>query len=155
MSFRYLHRTCQFTPKMKANAEPRLLSSLVWIDSGVVVSQHCLESSCPVLWCFSLFYSHSEDRFHRWMFSRFMPLTLHRWWILPRKPDNRNKQDIDVLQLRRWEVRKQYSNNKKGWSLIADWIKVYTTSVKFSFNLGLWRGYQTINNLQLFVPAYC
>ena len=29
---------------MKANAEPRLLSSLVWIDSGVVVSQHRLES---------------------------------------------------------------------------------------------------------------
>ena len=27
--------TGQFTPKMKANAEPRLLSSLVWIDSGV------------------------------------------------------------------------------------------------------------------------
>ena len=24
----------QFTPKMKANAKPRLLSSLVWIDSG-------------------------------------------------------------------------------------------------------------------------
>ena len=29
---------------MKANAEPRLLSSLVWIDSDVVVSQHRLES---------------------------------------------------------------------------------------------------------------
>ena len=40
-------------------------------------------------------------------------------------------------------------------NFIADWIKVYTTPVKFSFNLGLWRGYQTINNLQLFVPAYC
>ena len=26
------HCTGQFTPKMKANAEPRLLSSLVWID---------------------------------------------------------------------------------------------------------------------------
>ena len=34
----------QFTPKMKANVEPRLLSSLVWIDSGIVVSQHRLES---------------------------------------------------------------------------------------------------------------
>ena len=34
----------QFTPEMKANAVPRLLSSLVWIDSGVVVSQHRLES---------------------------------------------------------------------------------------------------------------
>ena len=33
-----------FTTKMKANAEPRLLSSLVWIDSGVVMSQHRLES---------------------------------------------------------------------------------------------------------------
>ena len=30
--------------KMKANAEPRLLSSLVWIDSDVVVSLHLLES---------------------------------------------------------------------------------------------------------------
>ena len=29
---------------MKANAEPRLLSSLVWIDSGVVLSQNRLES---------------------------------------------------------------------------------------------------------------
>ena len=29
---------------MKANTELRLLSSLVWIDSGVVVSQHRLES---------------------------------------------------------------------------------------------------------------
>ena len=38
------HCTGQFTPKMKANAEPRLLSSLVRIDSGVVVSQHRLES---------------------------------------------------------------------------------------------------------------
>ena len=38
------HCTGQFTPKMKANAEPRLLSSLVWIDSGVVVSQHCWAS---------------------------------------------------------------------------------------------------------------
>ena len=37
LSFRYIHCTGQFTPKMKANAEPRLLSSLVWIDSGVVV----------------------------------------------------------------------------------------------------------------------
>ena len=43
-SFRYIHCTGQFTPKMKANAEPRLLSSLVWIDSGVVVSQYRLES---------------------------------------------------------------------------------------------------------------
>ena len=38
------HCTGQFTPKMKANAEPRLLSSLVWIDSGIVVWQHRLES---------------------------------------------------------------------------------------------------------------
>ena len=44
LSLRYIHCTGQFTPKMKANAEPRLLSSLVWIDSGVVVSQHRLES---------------------------------------------------------------------------------------------------------------
>ena len=44
LSFRYLHCTGQFTPKMKANAEPHLLSSLVWIDTGVVVSQHRLES---------------------------------------------------------------------------------------------------------------
>ena len=29
---------------MKANAEPRLLSSLVYIDSGVEVPQHRLES---------------------------------------------------------------------------------------------------------------
>ena len=35
---------CQFTSKMKANAVPRLLSSLMWIDSGVVVSEHRLES---------------------------------------------------------------------------------------------------------------
>ena len=44
LSFRYIHCTGQFTPKMKANAEPRLLSSLVWIDSCVEVSQHRLES---------------------------------------------------------------------------------------------------------------
>ena len=36
----------QFTPKIKANAEPRLLSSLVWIDSGIVVSRHRVESFC-------------------------------------------------------------------------------------------------------------
>ena len=29
LSFRYIHCAGQFTPKMKANAEPRLLSSLV------------------------------------------------------------------------------------------------------------------------------
>ena len=44
LSFRYIHCTGQFTSKTKANAEPHLLSSLVWIDSGVVVSQHRLES---------------------------------------------------------------------------------------------------------------
>ena len=44
LSFHYIDCTGQFTPKMKANAEPHLLSSLVWIDSGVVVSQHRLES---------------------------------------------------------------------------------------------------------------
>ena len=44
LSFCYIYGTGQFTPKMKANAEPRLLSSLVWIDSGVVVSQHHLKS---------------------------------------------------------------------------------------------------------------
>ena len=44
LSFRYIHCIGQFTPKMKANAEPRLLSSLVWIDSSIVVSQHRLES---------------------------------------------------------------------------------------------------------------
>ena len=43
-SFHYIHCTGQFTPRMKANAELHLLSSLVWIDSGVVVSQHRLES---------------------------------------------------------------------------------------------------------------
>ena len=43
LSFRYIHCTGQFTPKMKANAVPRLLSSLVGIDSGVAVSQHRLE----------------------------------------------------------------------------------------------------------------
>ena len=32
LSFRYIHCTGQFTPKMKANAIPRLLSSLAWID---------------------------------------------------------------------------------------------------------------------------
>ena len=32
LSFRYIHCTGQFTPKMKANAVPRLLSPLVWID---------------------------------------------------------------------------------------------------------------------------
>ena len=37
------HCTSQFTPKMKANAEPCLLSSLVWIDSGFVVSLDRLE----------------------------------------------------------------------------------------------------------------
>ena len=32
LSFHYIHCSGQFTPKMTANAEPRLLSSLVWID---------------------------------------------------------------------------------------------------------------------------
>ena len=44
LSFRYVYCIGQFTPKTKANAASRLLSSLVWIDSGVVVSQHRLES---------------------------------------------------------------------------------------------------------------
>ena len=34
LSFRYIHCKGQFTPKMKANAKPRLLSFLVRIDSG-------------------------------------------------------------------------------------------------------------------------
>ena len=32
LSFRCIHCSCQFTPKLKANAVPCLLSSLVWID---------------------------------------------------------------------------------------------------------------------------
>ena len=32
LSFRYIHCTGQFTPRMKPNAVPCLLSSLVWID---------------------------------------------------------------------------------------------------------------------------
>ena len=46
-----IHCTGQFTPKMKANAEPRLLSSLVWIDSDVEVSQHRLESCFQEIKC--------------------------------------------------------------------------------------------------------
>ena len=42
LSFRYIYCTGQFTLKMKENAEHYLFSSLVWIDSGVVVSQHRL-----------------------------------------------------------------------------------------------------------------
>ena len=44
LSFRYIYCTGQFTPKMKANAEPPLISSLVWIDCGIEMSQHRLES---------------------------------------------------------------------------------------------------------------
>ena len=47
----YINSTGQFTPTMKANAEPHLLSSLVRIDSGVVVSQHHLESSFHEVRC--------------------------------------------------------------------------------------------------------
>ena len=36
---------------MKANAEPRLLSSLVGIDSGVLVSHHRLESFSHEIKC--------------------------------------------------------------------------------------------------------
>ena len=36
---------------MKANAEPRLLSSLVWIDPGVLVSQHRSESFFQEIKC--------------------------------------------------------------------------------------------------------
>ena len=56
--FRYIQCSSQFTPKMKANAKPRLLSSLVWIDSGVAVSLHHLESfSWNNMW--------RNDKFHR------------------------------------------------------------------------------------------
>ena len=44
LSFCYIHWTSQFKSKMNANVELRLLLSLVWIDSGVVVPQHHLES---------------------------------------------------------------------------------------------------------------
>ena len=40
----YVFCTGQFTPNMKANTQVRLLSSLVGIDFGLVVSQHRLES---------------------------------------------------------------------------------------------------------------
>ena len=51
LSFRYIHHNGQFTPKMKANAKPRLLSSLVWIDSGIAVSQHRVESFLHEMKC--------------------------------------------------------------------------------------------------------
>ena len=43
LSFRYIFCRGQFTPKIKANAERHLFSSLVWIDFGVVVWQYHLE----------------------------------------------------------------------------------------------------------------
>ena len=54
LSFHYIDCTGQFTPKMKANVESRLLSSLVWIDSGVVVSH---EIKCNSVTCFMEFMS--------------------------------------------------------------------------------------------------
>ena len=54
LSFRYVHCTGQFTPKMKANTEPHLLSSLVWIDSGLVVSQHSSESFFHEIKCYGM-----------------------------------------------------------------------------------------------------
>ena len=39
----YVFCTGQFTPNMKANTQVRLLSSLVGIDFGIVVSQYRLE----------------------------------------------------------------------------------------------------------------
>ena len=47
---------------MKANAEPRLLSSLVWIDSSIVVSQHRLES-----------FFHETKCYGKRSFMEFMP----------------------------------------------------------------------------------
>ena len=38
------HCTDQFTLKMKANAVSRLLSALMWIESGIVASHHSLVS---------------------------------------------------------------------------------------------------------------
>ena len=91
LSFRYIHCTGQFTPKMKANAEPRSLSSLVWIDSGVVVSQHYLESFFMefMMWlsfhlhntalhCVNQLYVHSMIYFHLTHFSYKSHFT--EWW---------------------------------------------------------------------------
>ena len=54
-------RQNQFTPKMKANAKPRLLSSSVWIDSGVVASQHWL--TAPIIFGKMHFLLISENEF--------------------------------------------------------------------------------------------
>ena len=69
LSFRCIHCTGQFTPKMKANAEPRLLSSLVWIDSGVVESQHRLESLFHEIEC------NGMTNFMEFMWSRRTPVS--------------------------------------------------------------------------------
>ena len=49
-------RQSQFTPKMKANAKPRLLSSLVWIDqcnecNGMTCFMELMALGLPWWWC--------------------------------------------------------------------------------------------------------
>ena len=77
----------QFTPKMKANTEPRLLLSLVWIDYGVVVSPHCLVSffqvTAPIIFGEMHFHVISENEFFheikRDERTSFMDFTKYTW----------------------------------------------------------------------------
>ena len=74
VSFRYIDSISEFTPKMKANAFGRLLWSLVWIDSGVVVLQHHLEYYLHELKCNGMTI-HKE--FIVWWLEKVVPM----WYV--------------------------------------------------------------------------
>ena len=102
------HCTGQFTPKMKANAKPCLLSSLEWIDSGVVA-----------LWFHSIVWSLfpwnimlRNDKFHGihdgWLWwSRGVSLIA---WLNLSSPEVR---DLRVLGSHL---------NKSTWTELSSWI---------------------------------
>ena len=79
--------TGQFTPKMRANADSCLLSSLVWIDYGVEVSKHCLASILIIWtprflsWSFQVLFGPSRH----WMESSICDNLKHRkrWLEVP------------------------------------------------------------------------
>ena len=127
LSFRYIHRTGQFTPNMKPNAEPRLLLSLVWIDAGVVVSQHRSESFFHEIECNGMM-SFTEFM----LYSRWKCLSSHHYvphiisWVL-----GKCLKSWKCLK-KKWVLEFSYISNKSA--IIQSWVSELNQWLKECMN---------------------
>ena len=74
---------------MNAGTEPFMLSSLVWIDSGVVVSQHRLESFFLEIKC------NGMTSFMEFMFAVWQEIDFHGTLTWEQQTDTLSQTNVD------------------------------------------------------------